>query len=412
MTTVDPESVGFSASRLRRIDDAMARWIDGNLLAGAITLVARHGWITHLGAYGMAEIETNRPMQRDTIVRVYSMTKPITAVAALALYEEGLYQLDDPVADYLPAFRDAPVSVRTESGWELVPQATPMTIHHLFTHTSGLMYPSDEDTPAAKACRDAYEAHPRSDLSLDEFAVVLGALPLAFQPGTAWHYGFSTDALGCLIEVLSGKPFDVFLKERLFGPLGMVDTDFWVPPEKAGRLAAVYGPAEEGPQPERQRREARTPGLKVIEASAGSPYLTPRAFKSGGGGLVSTIDDYYRFAQMLLNGGTLRGERILGRKTVELMASNHLPAALIPFHDGATCAGCGFGLSVRVLLDVARSGRLGSAGMYGWDGAASTYFWVDPKEDLTAIILPQHMPCTGFPQALDFQLAVYQALVD
>jgi CubicO group peptidase (beta-lactamase class C family) len=328
------------------------------------------------------------------------------------LYEEGMYQLDDPVADYIPSFAGAPVSVRTDAGWELVSQAGPVTIRHLFTHTSGIMYPSEEDTPAATAYREAFERYREEDMTLEAFTDVLGGLPLAFQPGTAWHYGFSIDVLGCLVEVLSGQPFDVAMKERLLDPLGMVDTDFWVPPEKASRLAAVYGPTEGGPQPERRRREARTPGLKVVEASGGSPYLTPRAFKSGGGGLVSTIDDYYRFAQMLLNGGTLAGERILGRKTVELMASNHLPAPLIPFNNWTTCAGCGFGLGVRVLLDVARSGRLGSVGMYGWDGAASTYFWVDPKEDLTAIILPQHMPCTGFPQAQDFKVAVYQALAD
>ena len=412
MITAHPEVVGFSATRLRRIDQAMARWIDGGLLAGAITLVARHGRVAHLQAYGMAEIETNRPMQRDTIVRVYSMSKPITAVAALILYEEGLYQLDDPVAAYLPAFKDTPVSLRAETGWELVSQANPMTIRHLFTHTSGLMYPSEEDTPAARAYCEAFTAHHDADLNLDEFAQVLASLPLAFQPGSGWQYGFSIDVLGCLIEVLSGMPFDVFLKERLFGPLGMVDTDFWVPPEKAGRLAAVYGPAEEDPDLERKPRHVRQPGLRVLEPAADSPYLKPRQFKSGGGGLVSTIDDYYRFAQMLLSGGALEGQRILGRKTVALMASNHLPASLIPFNNWATCAGCGFGLGVRVLLDVARSGRLGSEGLFGWDGAASTYFWVDPKEDLTAIILPQFMPCAGFRVAQDFKVAVYQALVD
>lgn len=406
------ESLGFCATRLRRIDDVMASWIDSERLAGAITLVARHGQVAHLKAYGMAEIETQRPMERDTIVRVYSMSKPITAVMALILYEDGLYQLDDPLADYLPSFANTPVSIKTDDGWDLVPQAKPLTIRHLFTHTSGIMYPSDDDTPAAKAYREAFEAYRDKDLTLAKFTDILGGLPLAFQPGTGWRYGWSIDVLGALVEVLTGKPFDVVMKERLFDPLGMVDTDFWVPPEKAGRLAAVYGPVEGGPQPQRRRREARPTGLKVIEPAAGSRYLARPEFLSGGGGLVSTIDDYYRFAQMLLNGGTLAGERILGRKTVELMASNHLPAIMIPFNDWSTCAGHGFGLGVRVLLDVAASGRLGSVGSYGWDGAASTYFWVDPQEDLTAIILPQHMPCTGFPVAQDFAVAVYQALAD
>ena len=412
MFATDPESVGFSASRLGRIDDVMARWIDGDRLAGAITLVARHGQVVHLGCYGMAERETNRPMERDTIVRIYSMSKPVTAVTALTLYDEGLYQLDDPVADYIPRFADAPAAVKTDEGWELAPQAKPLTIRHLFTHTSGILYPSEDDTPTATAYRQAFEPYRETDMNLETFADILGGLPLAFQPGTAWRYGWSIDVLGRLVEVLTGQPFDVAMKERLLDPLGMDDTDFWVPPEKAGRLAAVYGPVEEAPQPDRRRREARPAGLKVIEASAGSPYLAQRDFRSGGGGLVSTIDDYYRFAQMLLNKGTLAGQRILGRKTVELMASNHLPAAMLPFNEWSTCAGHGFGLGVRVLLDVAQSGRLGSEGNYGWDGAASTYFWVDPKEDLTAIILPQHMPCTGFPAAQDFAVAVYQALVE
>jgi len=392
MITAHPEVVGFSATRLRRIDQAMARWIDGGLLAGAITLVARHGRVAHLQAYGMAEIETNRPMQRDTIVRVYSMSKPITAVAALILYEEGLYQLDDPVAAYLPAFKDTPVSLRAETGWELVSQANPMTIRHLFTHTSGLMYPSEEDTPAARAYREAFTAHHDADLNLDEFAQVLASLPLAFQPGSGWQYGFSIDVLGCLIEVLSGMPFDVFLKERLFGPLGMVDTDFWVPPDKAHRLAALYS-----------RDEA---GALVAHNPTPFWYNRPTRNPSGGGGLVSTIGDYFRFAQMLLNRGELDGVRLLGRKTVEWMMMNHLPAGVHPHGDPAV----GFGLGGSVLLDPGRATVMGSRGNFGWGGAANTNFWVDPQEELVGILMLQFMPSETYPVVADFRNLVYAAL--
>ena len=412
MIMAEPSSVGFSAARLARIGPTMARWVDGGLLSGAITLVARHGRVVHLQPHGMADIASGRPMARDTIVRIYSMTKPITSVAALMLYEEGYYQLDDPVAAYLPEFKDTPVSMRADAGWEVVPQERPMTIWHLFTHTSGLMYPTGEDSPTAAAYREAFPGRLNVPVPLDAWAATLGRLPLAFQPGSAWRYSWAIDVLGYLIEVLSGQTLDVFLEERLFGPLAMVDTGFWVPPEKAGRLASVYAPAEPGYQREGQLRSERTPGLRVVDAAATSEYLARRPFLSGGGGLVSTVDDYYRFAQMLLNRGELDGVSILGRKTVELMTMNHLPTEMLAVNDWSTCRGCGFGLGVRVMMDVARSGRHGSVGSYGWDGLASTYFWIDPKEDLIAISLPQHLPNTGFPHAQDFKAAVYQALVD
>lgn len=262
MFTTDPESVGFSASRLRRIDDVMARWIDGDRLAGAITLVARHGQVVHLGCHGMAERETNRPMERDTIVRIYSISKPVTAVTALTLYEEGLYQLDDPVAEYIPRFADAQVSIKTDGGWELVPQATPLTIRHLFTHTSGIMYPSEDDTPAAAAYREAFEPYRESDMNLETFTDILGGLPLAFHPGTAWRYGWSIDVLGRLVEVLTGQPFDVAMKERLLDPLGMVDTDFGCPRKRRGAWRRCTVPLRRARSPRGGVARRGLPGSK------------------------------------------------------------------------------------------------------------------------------------------------------
>jgi CubicO group peptidase (beta-lactamase class C family) len=395
---VDPENVGFSSKRLARISAAMQRYVDEKKLAGIVTLVARCGQIVHLEKFGMADREAGQAMAFDTLFRVYSMTKPITSTAVLMLLEEGRIRLDDPVSRHIPAFADVKVlDNQTGSGVRYVEPVRPVTVHDLLTHTAGLSYGFDEGVYIDELYRQhvwsAVEANP--DLTLEAFVAQIAKLPLAHQPGTAFRYSVATDVLGYLVQGVSGTPFDEFLKQRIFAPLGMEDTDFYVPGEKVGRFAATYGPDAEN-------------GLKVIDTPEINRYLRPTRNPSGGGGLVSTIRDYWRFAQMLLGRGELDGVRLLGRKTVELMTANHLPEEVHPFDDPAS----GFGLGGSVLMDLGRSQKLGSVGNFGWGGAANTNFWIDPVEDLTGILMLQYMPSGTYPVEADFRNLVYQALVD
>ena len=400
MDTVTPEKVGFSTERLGCINTVMQTHIDEGKCAGILTMVARRGQIAHLDCFGMMDVEAGKPTQPDTIFRIYSMSKPITSVAAMMLYEEGYFQLNTPVSEFIPGFKDAKVFVReTESGLELADMEQEITIHHLLTHTSGLSYGFHEDLPVDALYREAHQELGEG-ATLEKVVEVLSTLPLAFQPGQGWRYSFSTDVLGYVVQAASGQPFDVFLQQRVFEPLDMVDTGFYVPAEKIDRFAALYGRSEEGE-------------LKLMEAPATGRYAKPPAFLSGGGGLVSTVRDYVRFAQMLLDGGELDGVRLLGRKTVELMMANHLPEALLPFtvNPGEPPAwGYGFGLGGKVLMDPARAGILGSRGEYSWSGAASTGFWVDPQEEVIGLIMTQLMPFQPLVNAL--RVLVYQALVD
>ena len=399
MDTVKPEGVGFSSKRLGRINAVMQKAVNEGNCAGILTMVARRGQIAHLDCVGMMDVEAGKPMQPDTIFRIYSMSKPVTSVAAMMLYEEGHFQLKTPVSEFIPGFKDAKVFVReTKAGLELADMEQEITIHHLLTHTSGLSYGSDESSPVDALYRQAF---PRSEEgALEKMVEVLPTLPLWFQPGRGWRYSFSTDVLGYVVQVISGQPFDAFLQQRIFEPLGMVDTGFYVPVEKLDRFAALYGRSEEGE-------------LGLVDAPATGRYAKPPAFLSGGGGLVSTVRDYVRFAQMLLNGGHLDGVRLLGRKTVELMMMNHLPEALLPFtvNPGEPPAwGYGFGLGGKVMMDPARAGILGSRGEYSWSGAASTGFWVDPQEEVIGLVMTQVMPFQPLVNAL--RVLVYQALVD
>jgi CubicO group peptidase (beta-lactamase class C family) len=398
MDTVVPEKAGFSSARLGHINAVMKRYIDEGQYAGILAMIARRGQIAHLDCFGKMDVEAGKPMQPDTIFRIYSMSKPVTSVAAMMLYEEGYFQLNTPVSEFIPGFKDTKVFVReTGSGLELADLEQEMTVHHLLTHTSGLSYGSDETSPVDALYRQAF---PRSEGgTLEKMVEMLPALPLRFQPGQGWCYSFSTDILGYVVQTVSGRPFDVFLQQRVFEPLRMVDTGFYVPAEKRDRFAALYGRSEEGE-------------LGLTEAPETSRYAKPPTFVSGGGGLVSTAQDYMRFAQMLLNGGKLDGVRLLGRKTVELMAMNHLPEALLPFevNPGYPVWGYGFGLGWKVMMDPARAGILGSRGMYGWGGAASTEFWVDPQEEVIGLVMAQLMPYQPLVDA--FQVLVYQALVD
>jgi CubicO group peptidase (beta-lactamase class C family) len=402
-----PEEVGLSSARLTRIDEHLRRrYIEPGKLAGCLTLVARHGKIAFLSSLGMSDLERTRPMADDTIFRIYSMSKPITSVALMSFYEEGHFQLDDPVHKFIPEWSDLRVYAGGNHPAFLTrPCERPMTIRDLMTHMSGLTYGFMERTNVDAAYRKLGVGNLGPKGTLRDMIDSLAELPLEFSPGTRWNYSVATDVLGYLVEVFSGQPFDVVLRERVLGPLGMIDTGFDVPAASADRLAANY-----------DRRRDKT--LRLIDDPATSSYTKPTTFFSGGGGLVSTAADYHRFCQMLLNGGELEGTRILGRKTVELMTMNHLPGGrdLTELSVGAfsetTYEGNGFGLGFSITLDLATQQGIGSPGDYGWGGAASTIFWIDPAEDLIVIFLTQFMPSATFNFRGQLKSIVYPAIID
>jgi CubicO group peptidase (beta-lactamase class C family) len=351
--------------------------------------------VAHLEKFGWQEIETQKPMEFDTIFRIYSMSKIITSVAVMMLAEEGKIRLSDPVSRYVPGFKNAKVyTPRNGCDFELVPAKREMIVHDLFTHSAGLSYGFDEQSGLDRMYFEKFWAHRDEEPgpTLEEFVTELAKLPLAYHPGSGYRYSLAIDVLGYLAQVVSGQPFEDFLQERIFSPLGMLDTGFWVPPEKAQRLSAVYGPAEKS-------------GLKLIEPAAGSRYTRPTHFPMGGGGLVSTTSDYFRFGQMLLNQGELEGTHLLGRKTVEWMLQNHLPEGVR--HDNPAN---GFGLGGSVLLHPGLSHQPGSVGKFGWGGAANTEFWIDPVEQLLCLLMVQYMPGFTIPIVEDFAMGAYQAL--
>ena len=395
----DPEQFGFSPSRLARINGLLQRYIDEKKLAGVVSLVARRGSVVHLEKFGVQDFESDKLVGFDTIFRFYSMSKPITSVALMMLYEEARFQLDDPVSRFLPEFKETKVWVSED---ELADMEREITIRHLLTHTAGLSYGgyAESGNPVDKLYDEA-GFFSENNMDIGEMVRRLAGLPLVHQPGQVWRYSVATDVLGHLIQVIAGMPFDVFLQERIFGPLGMVDTDFYVPAEKLDRLAEVYRPSEGA--------------LIPVELEIAGDYTKPPSVLLGGSGLASTAPDYVRFCQMMLNGGELDGARLLGRKTVELMTVNHLSDGLLPICMGPyEMRGYGFGLGFSVLMDVARSGILGSEGVYRWGGWASTTFFIDPQEELIAMMLPQFIPWGGveYTVGAEFQTLVYQALVD
>jgi len=399
MDTVVPGSVGLSTSRLERITGTLHRWVDERQAAGFVALIARRGKVGYFESVGLQDLEAGVPMERDAIFRIYSMTKPITTAAVMMLLEEGRFLLDDPIADFIPEFAQTKVFVReTPEGMELADLERPLTIRHLLTHTSGLIYGG---APNGDALDRAYAeaGMPRPNVALAEYSARLASLPLAFQPGDSWAYGVSIDVLGRLVEVVSGQRFGAFLEERLFCPLGMADTGFSVPPEKASRLAPVYTPAEDG---------------KLMRDDSPLGFDWSSAFESGGGGLFSTAADYYRFAQMLLSSGQLDGTRLLGRKMVELMAApqSFRDRSLIRVAPSwAFSRGYAMALGVRTVVDVGEAGLPGSVGSYNWEGVASTAFSVDPKEDLLTILMFQRLPGYSRPYEL-FRSLTYAALDD
>ena len=410
-STTSPEAVGLRSDRLERIAPVMESYVTERGVVGISTMISRRGEIVHAEQFGFQDREANTPLTADTIFRIYSMTKPVVSTALMLLHEEGAFQLEHPVAQYLPAF--GATKVLTEDG-ALVDQARPMQIRDLLSHTSGLTYDFMADTPVAQMYRDARimnDATRPLDALIDELAT----LPLAFQPGTRWHYSVGIDVAARLIEVLSGQSLAAFLNDRLFDPLGMSDTGFGVPDDQLGRVAAMYGlPDLVGENYSAiQLMEAALAGFNErIDVSITYPTSTPDVFQRGGLGLFSTASDYMKFAQMLASGGRWNGDRLVGRKTLELMHSNHVPLALLPYELlGLPVPGMGFGLGSRVMLDVAETAGTGSVGEYGWAGAAKTYYWVDPAEELVGVFMSQYMTGVLLPER-DFRSLTYQAIDD
>ena len=407
----DPAAVGMDSGRLERVATAMQSFVERGVVRGISTLVARRGQVVHRSLHGHQDAEAGVVIGDDTIFRIYSMTKPIVSTALMLLHEEGRFQIDQPVAAYLPAF--AAPKVLREDG-TLIDAERPITIGDVLGHTSGLTYDFMLDNPAAQLYRDHQVMHDATR-TLEECVDLIGSLPLAFQPGERFHYSVGIDVAARLIEVISGQALGEFLGERLFGPLGMTDTAFGVPDDQLHRLSAMYGLPDlvgEGYHAGNLVEAALGGFNERIDVSATYPTSTPDVFVRGGLGLFSTLDDYFRFAQMLGNGGQLHGERIVGRKTLDLMHGNRLTPSMLPWEImGMPTPGFGFGLGSRVLLDVAASQGTGSVGEFGWAGAAKTYYWVDPVEGLVGVFMSQYM--TG-PEAPDrsFRSTVYQAIID
>jgi CubicO group peptidase (beta-lactamase class C family) len=399
--------VGFDATRLARIDSHFARYVDGGLLPGWLALVSRGGRIVHLSTYGQRDVEASLPVEVDSLFRIYSMTKPITSVAAMMLYEEGLFELKDPVSRFIPSFDDLRVYT---SGSALkpatVPATEPMRIWHLLTHTAGLTYGFHHAHPVDAMYRAAgfeWGAPPELDLAAccDRWA----SLPLLFQPGAEWNYSVATDVLGRVIEVVSGMSLDRFFADRIFGPLGMTETSFGAAEQDRERLAALYVP------------DPTTRKAMRFDAMGNAAHTKP-VFLSGGGGLVSSAADYHRFTQLLLGEGELDGVRLLGSRTLRYMATNHLPGGADlesfgrPLFAETTFEGIGFGLGFSVVCDPAANKVLSTLGEFAWGGAASTAFWIDPTEQLTALFLTQLLPSSTHPIRPQLKQLVYQALVD
>ena len=402
--SASPQSAGFSPERLARIDDFLQRkYVATGKLPGTLTMVARHGEIVHLGVRGFADIERGTPVAEDTLWRIYSMTKPITSIAFMMLVEEGLVALDDPVHRYIPEWRSLGVFAggTHRTGFQTKRLDRPMLIIDLLRHTSGLTYGFQLRTNVDAAYRAAKIGEIEKAGDLDDFIATLTKLPLEFSPGDKWNYSVATDVLGYLVQKISGERFEAFLQRRIFDPLDMADTGFHVRDGEAHRFASCYQPTKDG-------------RIELQDDAATSDFLRPPTFVSGGGGLVSTAGDYMKFTQALLAGAP----RLVGRKTLELMTANHLPGGVdlpalsVSLFSEATYAGVGFGLGFATTMDPASTMIPGSAGDYFWGGAASTFFWVDPVEDLTAIFMTQLIPSSTYPVRRELRTMIYAAIVD
>jgi CubicO group peptidase (beta-lactamase class C family) len=405
---VDADAAGMDPDRLARIDEHLrGRYVEPGKIAGCQVAVLRRGSLAHYSSLGYADRERQVPVRDDTVWRIYSMTKPITGVALMTLYERGSFQLTDPVSRFIPEWTGVKVAEAGDGGRAGgADPLRPMNVRDLMMHTSGLGYgPGNADLdPELIGGRNRAPSGP--DHNLESMVSHLASAPLRFHPGTHWLYSLGIDVCGRLVEILSGRRLDEFLSSEIFGPLAMEDTGFHVPEAHAGRLAASYA--------RNSRKE-----LVLVDDPATSSYLTPPAFLSGGGGLVSTTADYLRFCQMMLGGGELDGRRILGPKTVELMTLNHLPGggemadfALPGSYGEVGFDGMGFGLTMAVNAGPVASGVIGSKGEYSWGGAASTIFWVDPAEDLIVVFMTQLLPSGTFNFRGQLKALVYPAIVD
>jgi CubicO group peptidase (beta-lactamase class C family) len=405
----DPAEAGFAADRLRRLDDTFARYVDDGLLPGWLLTVSRHGKLAYVASYGHRDKEAGLEVTPDTLWRIYSMTKPITSVAAMMLYEEGRFQLTDPVSRFIPSLADLRVFAGgSDQRPVTVPAAGPVRIWHLLTHTSGLTYGFHRAHPVDAMYRAAGFDMDRPDITLEEACDRWAGLPLLFQPGTEWNYSVATDVLGRVVEVASGQSLDEFFAQRILGPLGMTDTAFYAAPDDLPRLAALYSRRLDG-------KAARMDG-------AGAAARKKPAMLSGGGGLVSTAADYNRFLRMLLAAadspaGELDGVRLLSPRTVAYMGRNHLPGNQDlaqfgrPLNAESPQVGTGFGLGFAVVIDPVPGKVVCSAGELSWGGAASTAFWIDPAEELTVTFFTQLMPSTAHPIRSQLRQLVYQSLL-
>jgi CubicO group peptidase (beta-lactamase class C family) len=404
---VDPAQVGFDGRRLARLDAHFARYVDEGLLPGWLLLVSRRGRVAHFSTYGRRDIEADQPVEHDTLFRLASMTKPVTSVAAMMLYEQGAFELKDPVSRFIPSFSEARV-FRSGSALRPVtdPVVEPVRIWHLLTHTAGLTYGFHYAHPVDAMYRAAgFEWGTPPGLDLEGCCDAWAGLPLLFQPGSEWNYSVASDVLGRVVEVASGQPLDRFFDDHIFTPLRFSDTGFFIDEANERRLAALYVPA---------------PGTNAatrLDGFGGSPTTRPTCL-SGGGGLIGSAADYHRFTQMLLRGGELDGVRLLGTRTVSYMTRNHLPedadleAFGRPLFAETTFDGVGFGLGFSVMKDPVKNKVLAQAGEYAWGGAASTFFFVDPVEKITALFMTQLLPSSTHPIRSQLRQLVYQALVD
>lgn len=413
-----PESVGMSKTALDRVEAHLKnRYIDAGRFPGTQLLVYRRGKVVHSSVQGFADLERQVPVQEDTIFRIYSMTKPLTSVAFMMLVEEGLVAIDEPVHKYIPEWKDLGVFVAgTAPNFLTKPPSRPMLIVDLLRHTSGLTYAFQQRSNVDAAYRENKIGEVVTAGTLQSMIEDLAKIPLEFSPGEAWNYSLSTDVIGYLIGKISGVPFERFLRQRILDPLGMKDTDFYVPAEKAHRLAACYSADPQGGTTFHAGQHRGT--LTLQDDPATSSYLAPPSFISGGGGLCSTAADYLTFCRALLNGGELGGVRLIGPKTLALMTTNHIPGGVdLPdmsrsLFSEATYKGIGFGLGFAVTMRPAETLIAGSPGEYNWGGAATTSFWVDPAEELITIFMTQVLPSSAYPIRRELRSMVYAAITE